>query len=197
MSDSAGTEKQPVKRYDFVLKHGKHNTPEEGCCIMEQSAVVRDRPFTDCDPTACPVLTRWAQNMNDGNFWRGDDARRTEVLGEIAHDGRLLDTRGTLEVELRRAYLGIDWTIRVLAPACCDLVEDLKPHAVALRALDEIKDVASAKAAMPAINKAWSDARDARDALAALAARADESQRTLFSLQESVARLLQRMIDVK
>jgi hypothetical protein len=109
----------------------------------------------------------------------------------------------------RRAYLALDWLIRVYTPAWLDLVEATKPYASALRALGEIVDMASAKAAEPVVRAAtaagggaaraaaWAAAWDAAgDAAWAAAwdAAGDALRPTVETLQVSALDLLERMI---
>ena len=50
---------------------------------------------------------------------------------------RLVGSRGDDATEERRAYLALDWLVRVHTPVWLDLVPALASHAAALRALPE------------------------------------------------------------
>jgi hypothetical protein len=118
-------------------------------CAMEAVAFVAGEAHTDTPACACPVIAAFMRRWNDG---LPDDARRDLYLKRFIP--RLVGSLGPLVVAERRAYLALDWLIRVYTPAWLDLVEATKPYASALRALGEIVDMASAKAAEPVVRAA-------------------------------------------
>jgi hypothetical protein len=155
------------------LRSGSHGSVEEGMCAMEAVAFVAGEAHTDTPACACPVIAAFMRSWNDG---LPDDARRDLYLKRFIP--RLVGSRDSLAVAERRSYLALDWFIRVYTPAWLDLVEATKPHASALRALGEIVNMASAKAAEPVVHAAraaawaaagaaaWAAARDAARAAA-------------------------------
>jgi hypothetical protein len=155
------------------LRSGSHGSVEEGMCAMEAVAFVAGEAHTDTPACACPVIAAFMRSWNDG---LPDDARRDLYLKRFIP--RLVGSRDSLAVAERRSYLALDWLIRVYTPAWLDLVEATKPHASALRALGEIVNMASAKAAEPVVHAAraaawaaagaaaWAAARDAARAAA-------------------------------
>ena len=138
------------------LRSGSHGSVEEGMCAMEAVAFVAGEAHTDTPACACPVIAAFMRRWNDG---LPDDARRDLYLKRFIP--RLVGSLGPLVVAERRSYLALDWLIRVYTPAWLDLVEATKPYASALRALGEIVDMASAKAAEPVVRAAWAAARAA------------------------------------
>jgi hypothetical protein len=138
---------------------------------MEAVAFVAGEAHTDTPACACPVIAAFMRRWNDG---LPDDARRDLYLKRFIP--RLVGSLGPLVVAERRAYLALDWLIRVYTPAWLDLVEATKPYASALRALGEIVDMASAKAAESVVraagDAAWGAARAAAGDAAWGAARA-------------------------
>lgn len=121
------------------------------------------------------------------------------IAGEPPFLPRIVGTRSTPEVEERRAFLAMDWFIRVQTPAWLDLVEDLKPHAAAIRALDAVHDLATLQASTPSL-------RSVREAAGKKAAAARDAARdaartalapTVLALQVSATDLLERMLAVQ
>jgi len=131
------------------LRSGSHGSVEEGMCAMEAVAFVAGEAHTDTPACACPVIAAFMRRWNDG---LPDGARRDLYLKRFIP--RLVGSLGPLVVAERRSYLALDWLIRVYTPAWLDLVEATKPYASALRALGEIVDMASAKAAEPVVRAA-------------------------------------------
>jgi hypothetical protein len=147
------------------LRSGNHGSVEEGMCAMEAVAFVAGEAHTDTPACACPVIAAFMRRWNDG---LPDDARRDLYLKRFIP--RLVGSLGPLVVAERRAYLALDWLIRVYTPAWLDLVEATKPYASALRALGEIVDMASAKAAESVVRAAGDAAGGAARAAAGVAA---------------------------
>src|SRR6185312_8767679 len=108
--------------------------------------------------------------------------------------------------EQRRAFMAMDWLVRVWTPKWLDLVPALKPHAVALRDCEEICDVAGLAAATAKLRAlrsasaaAWAAARDAAWAAAwaaAWVAAREFLKPTTEWLQVSAVDLVERMCAV-
>lgn len=135
-----------------TLKRGGHATREAGVCLMELVAWLAGEPHSAKPACVCPVLAAWGQVKNDS---LDDEARQS--LKALAP--RFIGTRSTPDVEQRRAWLATDWLVRVNAPAWLR-VAGLTQHAERLEALPELRDEASARAAVPAVEAAWAAARD-------------------------------------
>jgi hypothetical protein len=138
------------------LEKGAHNETE-GMCVMEAVAYVAGEPWSDAPVCACPVIGAFLRNWNDS---LPSNAERDRLLKPLIP--KLIETRSTHEVEEKRAYLALDWLVRVHTPMWFDLVADFAPHSKALRDLDEITDMAGAIAA----GKITTAARDAARAAA-------------------------------
>jgi hypothetical protein len=153
----------------LVLAKGNHpkDTPE--CCVMEaasilacafaapepvptwEEAVARFRECkTDTPEHASRVLTVFMQRLND----RATDDERQRLKPYAL---KLVNTRASHEVEVKRAYVLADWAVREGAPFAIEW-RGFPEQAAALRSLPEVKDHDSAL-------KARDAARPIRDAL--------------------------------
>src|ERR1019366_6254124 len=84
--------------------------------------------------------------LNDGPYW-DSDSQRTKMLLPIVP--LLLDTKGSFELEQKRAYLYADYAVRKFAPLALHSV-GLKKEAVQLVKLKKIKDEKTSNAAAAA-----------------------------------------------
>jgi hypothetical protein len=146
------------------LGEGSHSSLEDGMCAMEAVSYVAGEPWSDAPQCACPVIAAFVRAWNDG---LPSDADRDRLLKPLIP--RIVGTRSTPHVEERRAYLALDWLVRVYTPAWLDLVESLRPHAQALRDLPEITDIAGATAAGERVRSAREASAAARAAARAAA----------------------------
>jgi hypothetical protein len=157
---------------NWNLRSGKHE-PEQiesgEACVMEAVAYVAGEPLSDHPDCVCPVLAAFGRSWNDS---LPSDAERDRLLKPLIP--RLIGTKSTPTVEERRSYMALDWLIRVHTPTWLERVESLRPHASALRDLEEIADMAGAVTAgekvraarAAAWDAAWAAVRDAaRDAV--------------------------------
>jgi hypothetical protein len=144
---------------------GSHAEASEKACIMEAVAFVAGEPWSDHPQCSCPVIAAFMRRWNDGIR---DDEVRTRLLRPLVP--RLVGTRSSQDVEMKRAYLAIDWTIRVSAPAWLELA-GLGDQATLLRELAEVCDAASARVA----------SKHAREARTAAAERRAENRSKLRS----------------
>lgn len=85
--------------------------------------------LADLPPSVCPVLGTWALS-------KSKTGRDTAALAD-----RLVGTRGSEALTIRRAAMCVDWQVRVYAPAWLDRA-GLHEHADALRGLPEIRGLA-------------------------------------------------------
>ncbi len=123
----------------FALAESSHQSPEEGMCLMEAVAYIAGEPHSDHPKCACQVLTGFGIRLND----RFTDEER-QLLAPLIP--KLVWTRSSRSVELRRSYSLIDSSVRAITPMAMDVVgwKDLGDR---LRALSEITDEQSARAA--------------------------------------------------
>ena len=128
----------PLGLDGIVLKAGAHANREDGVCALEAAAWFAGLPHSDMPECVCPVLRAFVMAWNDAIV---DDAQRTAVLKPFIP--KLLNTKSTPAVELRRSYLAFDWLARVQTPTWLDLTPALAEHARALRELTEIKGAAA------------------------------------------------------
>jgi hypothetical protein len=160
-----------------ILEHGSHNHRDAGVCALEMVAFLAGEPHSDRPHCTSPVLAAFVRAWNDN---LPDDETRTRLLKPFLL--RLIGTVGSPAVEERRAYLALDWLIRVSTPAWLRLV-NLDDEAAALERLSPVLDRAALLAAQPALTAAtdraaaawaavWAAARDAARDAARYAARA-------------------------
>ena len=94
------------------LSAGSHTSFADGVCVLEAVAWVAGESWSDHPACACPVIGAVLRAWNDAIT---DTTRRTELLAPLV--ARLVDSRSTSAVELRRSYLAFDWLARVQGPA--------------------------------------------------------------------------------
>jgi hypothetical protein len=135
------------------LARGSHESPEDGMCLMEAVSYVAGEPFSDHPECASPVIAAFGRYFNDGL----EEVTRQRLLPYVP---RLVGSRGTPEVEKRRAWMAVDWLCRVYAPAWLDLA-GLSEYAESLRALAPITDAESAKTSQAALHASGQAAKDA------------------------------------
>lgn len=167
-----------------TLGHGLHRNRKDGLCVMELVAWIADEPHSDRPECACPVIAGLMIRLNDS--WT--DADR-QLLKPYAL--KVVGTRSTREVETRRRWVMVDWSIRTFLPAMLDLA-GLDEHATVLRALGEIRDAATASASrelvVAARRASQEKRRDAADAYAYAAAAAADAANAVDARDRSLAR---------
>ena len=148
--------------------HGVSTAPtgNRDMCIMEAVAYMAGEPWSDSPACASPVISAFLRTWNDAL----PDDDRDRLLPAAVWVPRLVGSRGDDATEERRAYLALDWLVRVHAPAWLDLVPSLAPHAAGLRALPEIVDMTTARRAGDMVRAAWAAAQAAAWAVAWAAA---------------------------
>jgi hypothetical protein len=137
---------------DYTLAHGAHATPEDGRCAMEWVSYLAGEPHSDRPACVSPVLRAFCVAFND---WLPSTARQrlrpylTRTIGTV-DDG----------LDEARAWMAIDWLIRVHTPAWLDLA-GMNEAAWRLVSLQPILDPASLDGALGAMELARRDARAA------------------------------------
>lgn len=113
-----------------------HQDISQGMCVMEAVSYVTREPWSDRPQCVCPVITEFMISWNDA---LPDDDRNRLLIPLIP---LIVGTRSTRQVEERRAYMALDWLVRVSTPQWLDLAPSLRSHAAELRALDAVTDMA-------------------------------------------------------
>lgn len=129
----------------ITLLEGKHDTRDEGVCLLEAVAWFAGEKHTDHPLCVSSVLGDFGRQLNDA---LPDDLRQRLVplvprmVGTVG-DG-LDETRG---------YLALDWLIRTNTPAWLDLA-GLSVEAETLRSMPPITDIDAAEASKPVVDAA-------------------------------------------
>jgi hypothetical protein len=139
---------------------------------MEMVAYLAGEPHSDHPQCACPVIAAFVRRLNDAM----PNAERDRLLLPVVP--KLVGTRSTQDVELRRGYLAADFAVRVAAPAALRAAAlraaGLDDAARALESLPEVVDqdtaLAAKAAARAAAEDAWTVAADWAATRAATAA---------------------------
>ena len=159
------------------LDEGSHKSPEQGHCLLEVVSMLAGEKFGDSPRCVDPVLAAFGRSWND----RLPDDERQSLKQYIP---LLAGTYQGPKLQVRRAFMALDWLWRVNAPMWLEHVPELAEHAAALRALapitaelgeaertaaiDQANEAAWAAMAARAARAAW-DAWAAWDAAAAAA----------------------------
>ena len=124
-------------------------TGDRDLCIMEAVSYMAGEPWSDTPACASPVVAAFLRAWNDAL----SDEDRDRLLPASVWVPRLVGSRGDDATEERRAYLALDWIIRVYTPGWLDLVPSLAPHAATLRALPEVLDMMLQGSALDLLNR--------------------------------------------
>jgi len=138
---------------DYTLAPGTHATPDDGRCAMEWVSHLAGEPHSDQPQCVTPVLRALCIALNDGLEDEPRQRLRPYLSRTIGTAGDGLDTA--------RAWMAMDWLIRVYTPAWLVLAELPEP-AAALRSLSPVLDEPSLHASMGALRRAQADARARR-----------------------------------
>lgn len=124
------------------LQRGAHSSREIGVGVMEAVAWLADEPHTDHPDSASPVIGTYCRLVND----RVGEKERQRLVEYVP---RLVGTRSTHEVELRRATVIADWAVRTVAAEALRTAGLLR-QAEHLEALAPVSDAGSAREAAQA-----------------------------------------------
>ena len=178
---------------DLTLAAGGHTPGASEMCVMEAAAYMAGEPWSDHPQCVSPVIAAFLRSWNDA-LPDGDRNQLVRYLANV-HDGGVLGTApASPELENRRSWMAVDWSVRVHTPAWLRLA-GLDDQAATLDAVR--KDAAAAGAAAGAA--AWAAAGAAAWAAAGAAAGAaawDALAPTVALLQESAHELVVRMATV-
>ena len=157
------------------LDSGGHNSPTDGHCLLEVCSMMSGEPFGDSPYCVDPVLAAFGHSWNDR-------LAEEDRQGLKKYIRPLLDTYKGPQLQIRRAFMALDWSWRTYAALWIEQVPELAEHAATLRAmapitaeLGEAERTAALDKVAAAARAAWAawaarGARGARDARAAWAA---------------------------
>ena len=94
----------------LVLAVGAHSATKDDMCVMEAVAFIAGEPWSDHPDCASPVIGAFLRTWNDSL----PDADRQTLKQYIP---RLVGSKGTTAQEERRAWMALDWLVRVHTPA--------------------------------------------------------------------------------
>jgi len=144
----------PLNLETLCLAKGSHSSPDKGLCIMEAVAFLAKESHSDHPECACPVVSAMLRRLND----QMNDTERQQLKRFIVP---LIGSKSTPKVERIRAYLALDWSIRVAVPIALRAAK-LAAHATALSKIAPITDLDTLAIARPVLDKALEAARFAR-----------------------------------
>jgi hypothetical protein len=138
---------------NLTLSFGSHKTREKGMCTMEAVAFLAGEEHSDRPQCTCPVLAAYARTLNDymGKGPEGDVLRNKYLLPLTK---KLIGTRSTPEVEIKRAFFFADKAVRLFAPLALETARCTE-MAETLRALPKIVDQQTANNAALAAHKVF------------------------------------------
>jgi hypothetical protein len=91
-----------VTHQTVKLRRGRHDSPEEGACVMELASMLAGEPFSDHPASVCPVIGSCLRAYND---WIDDD-RRQDLYRYAA---KVVGTRAPNDVQRARAERVTAW----------------------------------------------------------------------------------------
>ena len=94
---------------DYTLAYGTHPNPQDGRCAMEWVAHIAGERHSDQPACVSPVVRALCVALNDGLDCSARQRLRPYLTRTIGTSGDGLDER--------RAWMALDWLIRVYAPA--------------------------------------------------------------------------------
>ncbi|MGH2886690.1 MAG: hypothetical protein ACRDPA_29040 [Solirubrobacteraceae bacterium] len=154
-----------VSYQTITLSKGKHDSPEDGACVMELASMLAGEPFNDHPQSVCPVIGSFLRAYND----RIDDARRQDLY---AYAAKVVGSRASHELQDARAERLSAWALELhwsrwlqrLVPArlrawvptppadlvgsrtvCAIRQHDDNTHAEALALIDELLTIGACK----------------------------------------------------
>jgi hypothetical protein len=173
------SEKKTIDVDSIVLEFGSHESPEVGMCVMEAVAYVAGEEFSDRPKCASETIAAFMRAWNDSL----NDEQRQMLRPYIR---RLVGTAAGKEAEAERAWLAIDWYVRVFTPTWLE-VAGLHDHAETLRTLNRLTTDAELNAADGKLSAARSAAESAAES-AAWSAAWSAAESAAWSAARSAAR---------
>ena len=146
-----------------TLDRGAHDGDSGVMCAMEAVAWIAGEPWSDAPQCASPAISQFMRSWNDAL----PDADRTRVLMPLLPE--IIGTRTTETDEQTRAWMAMDWAVRVYTPRWLREA-GLTDHAVRIERLAPLVDAAAAIASKQTLTAARIAAHDAARAAAGAAA---------------------------
>jgi hypothetical protein len=134
----------PLDLDSLALDKGAHD-PGAAMCVMEAVAYVAGEEWSDHPKCASPVISAFMRSWNDAL----PEADRNRLLKPYVL--RLVGTAATAEVEEVRAWMCLDWLVRVHTPAWLRLA-GLSEQADRLAGLPEFRAGVDVSSVRPAID---------------------------------------------
>ena len=157
----------------LFLKRGHHNSRDQGVCLLEAVAWMAGEPHTDRPACVDVALASYGRSLND----RCNDEERQRLTALVP---RLVGTKGSPDLAMKRAYLLVDRHLRKILPVFFrELPHKPRPDlAEKFESLSPVVDAASARRAREIASEAraaisYSYSHSAADAAYAAAAAAD------------------------
>jgi hypothetical protein len=138
---------------DYTLAYGTHPNPDDGRCAMEWVAHIAGEPHSDQPACVSPVVRALCVALNDGLDCSARQRLRPYLTRTIGTSRDGLDER--------RAWMALDWLIRVYAPTWLRRA-GLGDAAARLAGCPATTDASSLTAAIEQLGHARATARAAR-----------------------------------
>jgi hypothetical protein len=87
------------------LARGRHQSPDQGACVMELSSMLAGEPFSDHPRSVCPVIGAFLRAYNDGL----PDDRRQDLYEYAA---KAVGSAGGRHARRVRARMCLEWFAR-------------------------------------------------------------------------------------
>ena len=95
-----------VSYQTITLSKGKHDSPQDGACVMELASMLAGEAFNDHPHSVCPVIGSFLRAYND----RIDDVRRQDLY---AYAAKVVGSRASQDVEHARAERLSAWALEL------------------------------------------------------------------------------------
>jgi hypothetical protein len=92
----------PTSYQTIKLKKGRHESPEQGVCVMELASMLAGESFSDHPASVCPVIGSLLRSYNDVI----DDRRRQDLY---VYASKVVGSRGSSDVQLERIERLASW----------------------------------------------------------------------------------------
>lgn len=138
------------------LRRGAHPSRDDGMCAMEMVAWLAGEPHSDEPRCACPVIAAFVRAFNDA---LPSDSARGRYLRPFVP--RMVNSRASGAHERARGWLCVDAVVRALVPMALAHASR-RGEAELMQALPLVRDLASARAALRAVETYARDQHAAR-----------------------------------
>jgi hypothetical protein len=95
-----------VSYQTITLSKGKHDSPEDGACVMELASMLAGEPFNDRPRSVCPVIGSFLRAYND----RIDHGRRQDLY---SYATKVVGSRASQDVQQARAERLSAWALEL------------------------------------------------------------------------------------